>query len=361
MAIKTTFELFDIVTNTADLHINATDIDGNTQTIISAPDSRRYITRKYGTRYYSVLTGSYPATSQDATLNFIEDFTLWIKNRQHNIDRQYQALFDYDYSPIENVDRHETETINRDLETKYGRTDTKSGTDTTQYGRIDTLSGEDETTYGRTDTLSGEDETTYGRTDTLSGEDETTYGKVETNGGTDTVTLSGTDTNTKNGTHETVTEKAGFNAPNSYTNAEKVTETFTDYEEETDYGKVETTVNGHTVTESGSDTIEYGKTNTQSGSDTVSYGKVNTQGGSDTIDYGKTNTASGSDSFTHGEKNTQGGTDTTDDDTSRTLWVHGNIGVTRSDELVAFEIETRKLCLAEILLDNFINDYTYYS
>jgi hypothetical protein len=52
-----------------------------------------------------------------------------VNNRQHNIDKMYQALFDYNYSPIENVDRYETETIDRDVDTTYGRKNTQSGSD----------------------------------------------------------------------------------------------------------------------------------------------------------------------------------------------------------------------------------------
>lgn len=362
MAVKTTYELFDIVDANKDYSIKATDLDGVLQTVISSDNAVRYITRKYGERKYAVLTGgSTPADLSYGKTELHTDFRLWLVNRQHNIDKQYQALFDYDYSPIENVDRYENETINRDISTEYGKTDTESGSDTTSYGRIDTESGSDTTSYGKTDTESGTDSTTYGKTDTESGTDRTTYGKTETNSGQDVVTDGGMDQTIKGGDHTTETQKAGFNAPNSYTPAEKVIDSYSDWLEEEDYGKTETTAHGHVVTNGGQDSIAYGKTNTQGGQDSISYGKTNTQSGEDEIEYGKTITQSGEDEISYGKVNTQGGEDTTDDDTSRTLHVHGNIGVTTNNQLIDAELNMRMISLAEMLLDNFINDYTYYA
>ena len=360
MAIRTTFELYDIIGNNTDLHIDATDKEGNTQHVITAADARRYVKRKYGERRYTMLSGG-TVTTADAGASLLEDFTLWVKNRQHNIDRQYQALFDYEYSPIENVDRYENETIEKDATTTYGKVDTESGTDTTNYGKVDTLSGSDSTTYGKVDTLSGTDSLQHGKIETNSGTDTTNYGKVETHSGNDVVTDSGDETTTRNGDHTTTTTKAGFNAPNAYTPSEKVAENFDDLEDKTDFGKVETTAHGHKVTDSGSEGLVHGHVVTDSGTDSTTYGKKNTESGSDSVTYGKKNTESGSDSTTYGHKNTQSGDDVLDDDTERTLHVHGNIGVTTNNQLIEAELEMRMMSLAEMLLDNFVNDYTFYS
>lgn len=277
MAVRTTFEIIDFLNNTGDLSITATDLDNNTQVVISSADALQYVTHKYPTRRYSVIRGSAGATTSDANNDFVLDFRLWVKNRQHNIDKQYQALFDYNYSPIENVDRYESETINRDLDTTYGKKDTESGT--TGVSRSETTD---------TDTTNG-------------------------------VTESGSDSVTKSGNIQTENSRSGMNTPNDYTKRDKSVETYNTVKDKTDYGKE--------VSETG------------------------------TVDTSVT----GNETTTHGKVLTESGTDTTNDDTLRTLRVHGNIGVTRSDELVGFEIETRKLCLAEMLLDNFINDYTFYS
>ena len=44
----------------------------------------------------------------------------------------------------------------------------------------------------------------------------------------------------------------------------------------------------------------------------------------------------------------------------RTLHTHGNIGVTTNNQLIEAEIEMRKLSLAEMIIDDIINEYTYY-
>lgn len=263
MAVRTNFELFDFLTTGNDFSINAKDLTGNTQTVITSANAVQYMLHKYGTRQYSILRGS-SATVSDAFNDFSLDFRLWIMNRQHNIDRMYQALFDYDYSPIENVDRYETENVDRDIDTTYGKKDTLSGSDTV----------------------------------------------AET--GTDTHTLSGNDSTTRSGNVVSETEKAGFNSPNSYTNDAKNTETYNNVKDKTDFGKIDT---------------ESKNLSTQ-----TTYGKVDTLSGTDAVN----------------------------DDTLRTLRVHGNIGVTTNNQLIEAELEMRLKSLAEMLLDNFINDYTFY-
>lgn len=317
MAVRTNYELIDILDAGKDYSITATDLEDTTQTVITSANAMQYMSRKYATRFYSVLRGGTPATATDATNDFASDFRLWLTNRQHNIDKLYQSMFDYDYSPIENVDRHESETID--------------ATDATTYGKKDTQSGTDSVTYGKKDTESGTDSTTYGKKDTQSGTDSVTYGKKDTESGTDTLTKGGSEV------HEI--DKAGFNSPSTYSNDTKDTLSFTNRTEGTKYG--------HVNTESGTDSTQYGHTNTQSGTDSTQYGHTNTQSGTDSTQYGHTNT--------------QSGTDSTDHDSERTLHVHGNIGVTSNVQLLTEEENYRLQSLAELLIDNFIYDYTYYS
>ena len=320
MAVRTNFELFDFLSGSLsgyDLSITASDKDGVTQTVTSTDNTKRYFLHKYGTRIYPVLTGMNSATPDMARANFVEDFRAWVSNRQHNIDLQYQALNDYEYSPIENVFRHEVETIDATDETTYGRKDTESGTDSVTYGKKDTESGTDSITYGKKDTESGTDSITYGKKDTESG----------------------TDTLTKGGSEVHEIEKAGFNSPQSYTNDTKDTLTFTNRTEGTQYG--------HVNTESGTDSTQYGHVNTQSGTDSTQYGHVNTQSGTDSTQYGHVNT--------------QSGTDSTDKDSTRTLDVNANVGVSTAQSLIDEELKLRLISLADMLLDNFIDDYTYYS
>lgn len=305
MAVKTIYEMFDIVYNDnfLDLTITGTDINGEDQTIITDADAKSYIRQKYATRQFPVILGD-SASLSDAKRIWQEVYTLYLTNHLHGINKQMQALFDYNYSPIENVDRYETETT----------TSSHSGTNSNT----------------RTDNLSRS--TTYGRTESNSGTDTTTFGHVVTESGTDTTRRTGNDTLEKDGSIINTTEKAGYNAPNSYTADTKNTESYSNYSED----------NIHAT----SDATTFGHTDTNSGADSLQHGHVVTQGGSDT----ESNTGTVSDSGSTSES----GND------RRELRVHGNIGVTTNNQLIEAEIEMRKLSLAEMIIDDIINEYTYY-
>lgn len=306
MAVKTIYELFDIIYNDIflDLAISGTDINGDDQTIITSDDAKKYIIQKYATRKYPVLLGA-SASLSDAKRSFQETYSLYLTNHLHGINKQMQALFDYNYSPIENVDRYETEST----------------------------SGEHSTDTENTKTLDTENTVTHGKIETNSGTDTTQYGHILTASGSDTIRDSGNDSLTKDGTIEREQKKAGYNAPNSYTNDTLDTESYTDYTESTAYGKTETTTHGKTDTNSGSDSLTYGHTITNSGSDT-------------SADSGTV---------------TDNGTETCNTSSERELHVHGNIGVTTNTQLINDELELRKISLAEMILDDIINSYTYYS
>lgn len=277
MAVRTNYELIDFLNGTSDFSISATDIEGISKQIISSDNAVMYFKHKYATRFYPVLRGSDPATLSDAYNDFSLDFRLWVNNRQHNINRMYQALFDYNYSPIENVDRYENEITDHDTTTTYGKSVTESGTDSVAYGKTLTKTGND----------------------------------TDTKTGTETLGLSGGETNEM--------QKAGFNSPNAYTPDTKNIQSFQSREDRTTFNTTE----GHT----------HNTTDTEGGTDRTTYGKVLTDGG-------------------HDDNNT---------DIERTLHVHGNIGVTTNNQLIEAELEMRIKSLAEMLLDNFINDYTYYA
>lgn len=277
MAVRTNYELIDIISPNDDFSISATDLNNNTQVVISSANAIQYIKHKFATRLYSVLRGLTPATKEEASSDFSNDYRLWLTNRQHNIDKLYQSMFDYEYSPIENVDRYENETINKDVDTTYGKATTEGGNDSVTYGKTHTKTGND----------------------------------TDSKTGTDIIAYDGTETN--------VVQKAGFNSPNTYTPDTKNIQDFDARTDRTTYNTTETFGHNTTDTDSGTDRTTYGKTITDSGSDTVN------------------------------------------DDTIRTLRVHGNIGVTSNVQLLTQEEEYRMQSLAEMLIDNFINDYTFYS
>lgn len=306
MAVKTIYEMFDIVYNDnfLDLTITGSDINGDDQTIITDADAKSYIRQKYATRLFPVILGD-SASLMDAKRTWQEVYTLYLTNHLHGINKQMQALFDYNYSPIENVDRYETETT--------------EGTET----------GESSNT--KTNNLSNA--TQYGRTETNSGTDTTTFGHVVTESGTDTVRRTGNDTLEKDGSIINTTEKAGYNAPNTYTNDTKNTESYNNYTEDNVHATSDATTFGHTDTNSGSDSLQHGHVVTNGGTDTE------TQTGTVT-DAGET---SGSTS------------------TERTLHVHGNIGVTTASSMIAETVELYNMALAEKIIDDIINEYTYYA
>lgn len=305
MAVKTIYEMFDIVYNDnfLDLTITGSDINGDDQTIITNADAKSYIRQKYATRLFPVILGD-SASLTDAKRTWQEIYTLYLTNHLHGINKQMQALFDYNYSPIENVDRYETETT----------AGTESGTNSNT----------------KTNNLSNS--TQYGRTETNSGTDTTTFGHVVTESGTDTIRRTGNDTLEKDGSIINTTEKAGYNAPNTYTNDTKNTETYNNYSEDNVHATSDATTFGHTDTNSGADSLQHGHIVTNSGTDTERQTGTVTDAG----------TTSGSSS------------------TERTLHTHGNIGVTTNNQLIEAEIEMRKLSLAEMIIDDIINEYTYY-
>ena len=306
MAVKTIYEMFDIVYNDnfLDLTITGSDINGDDQTIITNADAKSYIRQKYATRLFPVILGD-SASLTDAKRTWQEIYTLYLTNHLHGINKQMQALFDYNYSPIENVDRYETETT----------AGTESGTNSNT----------------KTNNLSNS--TQYGRTETNSGTDTTTFGHVVTESGTDTIRRTGNDTLEKDGSIINTTEKAGYNAPNTYTNDTKNTETYNNYSEDNVHATSDATTFGHTDTNSGADSLQHGHIVTNSGTDTERQTGTVTDAG----------TTSGSSS------------------TERTLHTHGNIGVTTNNQLIEAEIEMRKMSLAEMIIDDIINEYTFYS
>lgn len=333
MAVKTTRELYEFLDGNNDFSITAKDVNNVNQTVITSENCVRYIKRRYGDRRYCLLTGQSIPTLSEMYEEFSQDFRLWILNRQHNIDRMYQTLVDHDYNPIENYNRTEVET--------------NTGSDETTFGKRETTTGTDTTTYGKTTSESGTDTTTYGKVDTLSGTDSLQHGKTVTSSGADTVEDSGDDSVIDSGNENKEIQKAGFNSPNSYTPDTKETTTFGNRKSKTEYGKVTETDYGKVETNSGTDSTRYGKTDTLSGSDSIAYGKRETLGGSDSISRNTTVADSGSNSTeTENERNTH---------------AFGNIGVTTNQKMATEEIKLRQISLAEMLIDNFINDYTFYS
>ena len=348
--------IFDVVTDATvgNYQITATDLEGATQTVISNENARMYLKRRYAGRTFLTYD------DEDAKATLAAAFSLFKANRQHNIDKLYQAVFDYDYSPIENVDRYETEETTRDDDLKHGHVVTDGGTDTLSHGEVITDGGTDRIVHGHTVTDGGTETYQHGHTVTDSGSDRLSHGETHTLSGTD---VNGGTTGSKTTTRptETVTNtKAGFNSPNSYTPESKSVKDYSGNETVTDTQKYSTQY-GKTDTASGTDQTTYGKVVTNGGTDTTGFGKTVTEGGTDQTQHGKTETHSGSDQTTYGKTETHSGKDERDETIERELRVHGNIGVTSNVDLITQEIDLRLKSIAEMLLDDFVNQYTYYA
>ena len=166
--------------------------------------------------------------------------------------------------------------------------------------------------------------------ETISGTRDTSGASTDTHSGTDTTTTSGstsgseahtgTDTISDSVTRET--EIAGFNS-STYSDANKETESGT-------HG----TTHGETITTS----------EQKSGSESVAHGEVIT----------KTEQNSGSEALAHGHVIQNATTGSEENSTERESHIHGNIGVTTSQQMLEQELEVApKLNITNYIVDSF--------
>lgn len=237
------------------------------------------------------------------TTDFVLFGTMWFATHGFLFDHAIE-VWNATYNPIENYNRLEDETITGTRETSGANTDTHSGTDTT-------------TTSG---SASG--------SDTHSGTDTTTTSGSKSGSEAHT----GTDTITDNVTREN--EIAGFDS-STYQDANKETETGT-------HG----TAHGETITTSEQD----------SGSESVAHGEVIT----------KAEQSSGSEALAHGHKIETESEGTEESETTRASHIHGNIGVTTSQQMLEAELALAdKFWIYDYIAsafetDNFITVYNSY-
>ena len=298
--------------------------NGQTHTLFSGDTFKKRLLYTYTSwclfspGYYDPVTDSYINTVNDINdaitmMHYL--FTEWVQNREHAFTKMYAALV-AEYNPLWNVDGVEG------LITKTTHTGTntnaKSGTDTVAGSGTDTVAGSGTDTVASsgtdTDTLSGIDTFDHDVT-----KDETTRTGNETNADT------GTDTTRRSvATFDSNDDAVPYNAE-GVTHGKTTTTTYNnvkdartvDAQDKTTYGKV--------------DTVAYGKT------DTTTYGKT------DTTTYGKTDTT------TYNSSNTE--TRNLIDEYLELKIRQGNIGLTKSTELVESEMRLRKDW------DNLINEW----
>ena len=267
----------------------------------------------------------------DAVTMFHSLFTQWIGNRQHAFTKIYEALT-ADYNPLWNVDGVEGLIYE----------DTHTGTDTNTRGGYDNLasSGSD------VDRLSGSDSNVQSGNDitALSGRDTVAQSGTDTTNidvSRDETTRTGYEEDEKSGTdttgHKTTTfDSVSSDPPVMYPTGEdstsygsKDTKTYKDVKDTHYLEEEDSTTYGKT------DTTTYGKT------DTANYGKV------DTLTYGKNERS------TYNSSNTEV-RDLFDKHIEMKIR-QGNIGVTKSTDLIESEIRLRDFL--DQMIDYFIADF----
>lgn len=292
--------------------------------------------------FYDPGSETYIETISDineAVTMFHSLFSQWIANRQHAFTKIYEALT-ADYNPLWNVDGVEGIIYE----------DTHTGTDTNTKGGHDDLahSGSDVDRLSGTDAnvLSGRD------VDTLSGRDSVAQSGTDTtsiNVSRDETTRTGNESNAKSGTDSTGHKTTTFDSVSS-----DPATMFPTGEDSTSYGSTDTKTynsvkDAHYLEES--DGTTYGKT------DTTNYGKT------DTIQYGKTDTTNYGkvDTLTYG-KNERSTYNSSNTEVKDLFDKHiemkirqGNIGVTKSTDLIESEIRLRDFL--DQMIDYFIADF----
>ena len=288
--------------------------EGTTHTLFNTDTFKKRCMFKYTSwcifspSFYDPVTDTYinqASTINDAITLFHDMFTQWVQDRQHAFTKMYAALL-AEYNPLWNVDGVE----GLITKTTHSGTDTlaKTGKDTVQASGNDTVS----------------------------------------NTGTDTDTLSGTDT-----THLDVTKDE-----NTRTGNEALARTGND----TDTDAVATFDSGGNMLPSGSKRTDYLSTDTttynnvkdsrlRNETDATTYGKVDTfvHGKIETTAHGK------KDETTYNSTNTN--TKNLVDDYLEMKIRQGNIGVTKSTDLIESEMKLRDAW--DKLLDTFVSDFIH--
>ena len=284
---------------------------------------------------------------------------VWSYKEKPTWDRIYAAA-QLEYNPIENYDRQESSTDTTAATRKHSGSDsvTNTGNDVTAYSGSDTVTnaGTDTTTNSGKDTMqdSGTEAVANTGTDTT-----TNSGKDTTqDSGTEAVANTGTDSTTHGGTDTTTNKVAGFDSGNlenhdssavahghteSLLHGHTATTTFGKKEELT-HGHVEALQHGHTAT------TTFGK------KEELTHGHVEALQHGHTV----TNAMGHSETLTHGHvATTQHGEQIKDDSSvTRSSRIHGNIGVTTSQQMLEQELEVApKLNIMNVIIESFKNRF----
>lgn len=271
-------------------------------------------------------------------------FKEWLKVKEREYSRIASALYS-DYSPLENFDRKEVYSDGESHSGSISATKTISGTETNSREYEDKNGSQDE--YSKT----GQEisELALDTIDTDKHENTTTL----THNTTDTDIHSNTDTLTFTGRTKTHLESAFNDTADTFRNKSR------DVEAGTETHTISSAPKGNTLEKTGTETTvektpTAGNTFARGGTETTTNSFDNYK---ETTAYKKHYTDTNERSFDNYEEvettDLSGDVRTLEHDGS----LHGNIGITKSTDMIADEISLRiKNTLSKIILDDFMNE-----
>lgn len=295
--------------NDFDFTIEAYDKDNILRTIVTSSQFKIKLMQKYYS--FNFLTGSYfdpqygevelAENISEAITQFTYAYNVWREDRKNGLLKLLEALR-AEYDPIWNVDGVEIETIIRDLDTTDTNRRTNTGTQTTNDTGTQTVSDTGTDTMQKT--------------------------------GTQTVANTGTSANAKTGTERTVADDQSITQSSPYDdnlfyNKERVD---TDNDDTTTYN----------TTDTRTDNLSELTTNALTDTETKNLQSLRT----DALQSQRT------DNLT--EQNNGSGTE--DETTQRRLERHGNIGVTKTQELILSQFEVTE---QDKLIDYIVNLFVH--
>lgn len=354
-------ELLENVNNKENYKISLYNRENNIVTISDSVSTIDYIDFYYDDRIFPSRKDNIKSASE----TFEKEFHNYIERHKKDFSLAFQSLYDYEYNPIENYNRIEK------IERKDGGADntatTKELTDNVSQNSTEninsTLSTETTTTnttsYDRLLTKNEENSHAINESET----EETTHDMSETR--TDDLHSSSSvvTENVTSGTDTTLDKTSGYNSP---------TVLYPEKESETTYGK---RIEDSTTSNSANTGTQ---TNTKTGNDSITNEKIgnnkDTITGTDSEKVGETKQENNestntneeivaNQTTTQGSKNenesiniTYGKTENVDS------LIHGNIGVTTTQQMINSELELRlKKNIIESIIDRFIDSTTFYA
>lgn len=271
----------------------------------------------------------------------------WFLTKYKTFDK-WNNVLNMDYNPIENYDRMEAWTDSGSISDTGSRTDSGTSHDTTES--TTTLNGSTTTENETSGTESG---TTSGTTsETGRKQTDTTGSETDTDSKTEIIDQDGTSTSTTTATTTTETKVSAFNDGDYQPKEQVLSNSTTTVNGATTNDQTTTTTDRLTKATTGQE-IEQ-NTNSSTTSGTTSGTTSETEEGSETR-HDVTNFESESNGRTTLESRTTGSRESDGEHEGR---VHGNIGVTTTQQMIEQELSLRKnYNIYNMISDSFCDEF----